>query len=39
MGLTMEQKKAVTNEIAKRYQKASKKQKGVILDEIVEITK
>ena len=39
MGLTMEHKKAITDEMAKRYKKASKKQKGRILDELVELTK
>lgn len=38
MGLMMKEKKAVTKEVAKRYQKASKKQKGVILREFVALT-
>lgn len=38
MGLTMEQRKAVTKEIAQRYQKATKKQKGAILDEFTALT-
>lgn len=33
MGLTMKEKKAVTREMARRYQKASKKLKGPMLDE------
>jgi hypothetical protein len=33
MGLTMNERKAVTREVAKRYQKSSKKQRGKILDE------
>lgn len=33
MGLRMSERKAVTREVAKRYQKASKKQRGKILDE------
>ncbi|MBI5188960.1 MAG: transposase family protein, partial [Nitrospirae bacterium] len=38
MGLMMKEKKAVTKEVAKRYQKASKKQKGVILNEFIALT-
>jgi hypothetical protein len=38
MGLMMKEKKAVTKEVAKRYQKASKKQNGVILNEFVALT-
>lgn len=38
MGLTMDEKKAVTRVVAKRYQKANKKQKGQILDEFVALT-
>ncbi|MEW6676093.1 MAG: hypothetical protein AB1348_08885 [Nitrospirota bacterium] len=38
MGLTMNEKKAVVREVAKRYRKASKKQKGQILDEFVALT-
>ena len=30
MALTMKQKKAVTKEVAKRYQKATKKEKGTM---------
>lgn len=38
MGLTMKEKKAVTRETARRYQRASKKQKGRILGEFVALT-
>ncbi len=38
MGLTMNEKKAVAREVAKRYQKASKKQKGIILKEFIALT-
>jgi hypothetical protein len=38
MGLTMNEKKAVARETAKRYQKAPKKQKGIILREFTAIT-
>ncbi len=38
MGLTMDEKRAVTGETARRYQKATKKQKGVILDEFTALT-
>src|SRR3990172_8266507 len=38
MGLTMHEKKAVTREVAKRYQKASKKQKGLMLTEFIALT-
>jgi len=38
MGLIMKEKKAVTREVAKRYQKVSKKQKGVILNEFTALT-
>lgn len=33
MGLRMDEKRVITREVAKRYQKSSKKQKGRILDE------
>jgi len=36
--LTMRQKKAVTRELRKRYQKARKKEKTVILDEFIQLT-
>lgn len=35
MGLTMREKKAVTREAARRYQKASKHEKGLILNELI----
>ena len=38
MGLTMSEKRAVTDEVVRRYRKASKKEKGVILDEFVKTT-
>ena len=38
MGLTMKEKKAVSREVAKRYQKARKKGKSKILDEFVQLT-
>jgi hypothetical protein len=38
MGLTMNERKAVTSEVAKRYQKESKKQRGKILDEFTALT-
>ena len=38
MGLRMNERKAVTREVAKRYQKGSKKQRGKILDEFTAIT-
>lgn len=38
MGLTMKEKKAITMEIAQRYQKARKKQKRIILDEFTALT-
>lgn len=34
----MQEKKVITREIARRYQKASKKEKGLILDEFVKLT-
>ena len=39
MGLTMQQKKAVTGEYKLRYQKASKKEKKALLDEFTTLTK
>ena len=39
MGLTMKEKKAVTKEIAKRYKKARKGEKGKMLDEFIKLTK
>ena len=38
MGLTMSEKKAITKEVARRYRKARKKEKGGILDEFVATT-
>jgi len=38
MGLTMQEKKALTREISKRYQKAEKKEKTCILNELVKTT-
>lgn len=37
MGLTMGEKKAVSREVSKRYQKARKKEKSKILDEFIKI--
>ena len=38
MGLTMQEKKAFTREVSKRYQQAGKKEKTRILDELVKTT-
>ncbi|MBU2494911.1 MAG: hypothetical protein ABIK20_03425 [Candidatus Omnitrophota bacterium] len=38
MGLTMSEKKAITKEVAKRYRKARKKEKGGMLNEFVATT-
>ena len=38
MGLSMQEKKALTREISKRYQKAGKKEKTEILNELVKTT-
>jgi len=38
MGLTMQEKKSLTREISKRYQKAEKKEKTGILNELVKTT-
>lgn len=38
MALTMQEKKAITREVARRYQKASKNEKGLILDEFIKLT-
>lgn len=38
MGLTMREKKALTKEVANRYRKTRKKEKGKILDEFVQTT-
>lgn len=38
MGLNMGERKAVTNQLAARYRKASKKKKGEMLDQFVALT-
>lgn len=38
MRLTMKEKKSVTRAIASRYQKAGKREKGIILDEFTQLT-
>lgn len=38
MGLTMQEHKAITRVLVERYRKASKKEKGRILDELIEVT-
>lgn len=38
MGLTMHEKKAVTKEVGRRYQKSSKHEKGIILSEFLRLT-
>ncbi len=38
MALKLEERKAAVREVSKRYKKASKKEKGKILDEFVELT-
>jgi len=38
MGLSMQEKKALTREVSKRYQKAGKKEKTEILNELVKTT-
>ena len=38
MGLTMKEKKAVTREMARKYKRATKKQKGKILDTLTGLT-
>jgi len=38
MGLTMSERRAVTKTIARRYQRASKVEKGRILDELCATT-
>lgn len=38
MRLTMKERKAVTRKVSERYRRARKKEKGVILDEFIEIT-
>ena len=39
MGLTMREKQAVTAEMSSQYKRATKKQKGAILDRLIEVTK
>ena len=38
MGLSMAERRAVTRQMASRYQKASKTDKGVMLDELCALT-
>ena len=38
MGLTMRERKAVTNELANRHQKASKGERGQLLAEFIKLT-
>ena len=38
MGLTMKEKKALTREVCKRYQQSGKKEKTIILNELVKTT-
>lgn len=38
MGLTMHQRKAVTNELAQRYQRSSKGERGRLLNEFIQLT-
>src|SRR5882672_5291905 len=38
MGLTMKERKAVTAVLRARYRRASKKQKGHLLDELIALT-
>ena len=38
MGLSMAERKAVTKQMTKRYQRGSKKQKGIMLDELCALT-
>jgi hypothetical protein len=38
MGLTMKQRQAVTKQMALKYKRATKKQKGAILDTLTELT-
>jgi hypothetical protein len=38
MALSMKERQAVTRETAKRYQRARKREKGLILDEFVNLT-
>jgi len=38
MGLTMKEKQAVTREMATEYKRATKKQKGQVLDTLTKLT-
>lgn len=38
MGLSMSERKAVTNELAKRYQRATKGERGLLLAEFIKLT-
>jgi len=38
MGLTMNERKAVTKELAKRYQRATKGERGRLLKEFIQLT-
>jgi hypothetical protein len=38
MGLTMKEKRVITKEVAERYRKVSKREKGMILDEFIQLT-
>lgn len=38
MGLSMKERKAVTEEMARRYRRASKTQKGLMLSELCALT-
>ena len=38
MGLAMSTRRELTEQLARRYRRASRKEKGVILDEFVETT-
>ncbi len=38
MGLTMKEKQSITKETVQRYKKATKKDKGMILDEFIQLT-
>ena len=39
MGLTMKEKQAVTKQLALNYKRAGKKEKGKILDTVIELTR
>jgi len=38
MGLTMKEKQAVTKQLALEYKRATKKEKGEILDSVIQLT-